>query len=276
MSKRKLLVIATSPARLAQVSRIRHWLPGYDRVGAWVIDSFWTDRISRFALGGKHIDHLFITDTSLVDEWAAITGGDVHGMPWGADTTAFDVDRESREIDLLRVGRQPAAWEDDAETCARAEAQGMTAHGRPPMPPSRNGLENQRVLGGWLSRAKFVLAFSNLVSPGAYTHPTRDYLTGRWMDALAAGATVVGTAPDAAQSVLWDGATREISPTDLDAGLATVRELVDEWTVDQALEQRRRAVASIDWRYRLEAICRVMDVPAPDRLATELDALRAA
>ena len=45
---------------------------------------------------------------------------------------------------------------------------------------------------GILAQAKFTLSFSNLVSPDVQTHPKREYITGRWTDALSAGATVVG------------------------------------------------------------------------------------
>ena len=38
-------------------------------------------------------------------------------------------------------------------------------------------------------------AFSNAVSPAPYTHPSREYLTGRWTDSLASGATTAGITP---------------------------------------------------------------------------------
>ena len=75
---------------------------------------------------------------------------------------------------------------------------------------------NQASLMERLSRAKFTLSFSNAVSPASYTHPTREYLTGRWTDALASGAVVAGIAPACAATaeLLWPAATLELATVD--------------------------------------------------------------
>ena len=109
-------------------------------------------------------------------------------------------------MDLQRLGRQPATWEDDEKTADDARKLGLRFEGRPSF--SGNLIEGQHTLDRAMGRAKFVLAFSNLHSPAEYTHPTREYLTGRWTQALAGGATVAGIAPRcrATRELLWDGA----------------------------------------------------------------------
>lgn len=273
---RTLLVIAANPALLAYAARPSHWLPGYERTAAWVIDSFWTERISRFAIGGRHFDDLFITDRDLVDEWAERTSTPTHWAPWGTDTLAFPNSPHDRPVDLLRLGRQPPAWDDDAALLLEAASHGLRAAGRPPM--GRTGAENQRIVRDALASTKFVLAFSNLLSPAPYTHPTRDYITGRWLDALAAGAAVVGAAPHNASDVLWDGATIEIDPEDRDAGLHTVAELTQHWLPESALLRQTMAQVHLDWRHRLASIANELNIhPTPDleiersQLATEPD-----
>lgn len=264
---RRLLVIAAAPGLLAHAARIQHWWPGYESVAAWVIDSFWTDRVSRFAQMGRHFDHFFVTDKSLVNEWRAITKSPVSWLPWGADTLAVTQDMQAaRPTDLLRMGRQPQAWDDDDSNREAAAALGITMQGRPPM--GATGEANQRIVRNALAQSKYVLAFHNLVSPAEYTHPTRSYVTGRWTDALAAGATLVGAAPENAPDILWDGATVEISPIDRADALLRVRELVDAWTPEQALSQNRKARRALDWRWRLQELVEVLGwerTPALDR-----------
>ena len=53
-------------------------------------------------------------------------------------------------------------------------------------------MESQDALLHSLARAKYTLAFSNLVDASDYTHRSRAYITGRWTDALAHGAIVAG------------------------------------------------------------------------------------
>lgn len=269
--RRSLLVIAPSPAHLAYAARVRHWLPGYDVSAAWVIDSFWTDRISRMARRGVHFDHLFITDPDLVEEWHAATGTPVSPAPWGTDTLRVTDAPIDRTIDLVRIGRQPPAWDDDDRTRALAESRGLVVEGRPPFHP--DPARNQDEVRSALRRSKFVLAFSNLVSPAPYTHPTREYLTGRWTDALGAGATVAGLAPASASATLWPGATVDLDPHDLEHGLDQLRDAVRAWTPDTARVQSAQARARLDWRWRIRDIAAVLGRTDLDTLHEEIGML---
>ena len=268
-----LLVLASNPAHLAYAARLRHWLPGYRTTAAWVIDSFWSDRISRMAQGRGHFDHIFITDRDLQDEWASATGSAIHWAPWGTDTLAIKELPAERPVDLLRVGRQPAAWDDDRRTEEAASAVGLTFEGRPAMDPDPE--VNQQNVRSALLRSKFVLAFSNLVSPAAYTHPTRDYVTGRWTDALGAGAIVVGVAPRAADRTLGPASTIEIDPGDLSRGLEQIREAVDRWTRSAPEQTHARARARLDWRWRIHEIALALALAPSARFQDELSALGA-
>ncbi|MGO1198331.1 MAG: glycosyltransferase [Dermabacteraceae bacterium] len=268
-----LLVLASNPAHLAYAARLRHWLPGYRTTAAWVIDSFWSDRISRMAQGRGHFDHIFITDRDLQDEWASATGSAIHWAPWGTDTLAIKELPAERPVDLLRVGRQPAAWDDDRRTEEAASAVGLTFEGRPAMDPDPE--VNQQNVRSALLRSKFVLAFSNLVSPAAYTHPTRDYVTGRWTDALGAGAIVVGVAPRAADRTLGPASTIEIDPGDLSRGLEQIREAVDRWTRSAPEQTHARARARLDWRWRIHEIALALELAPSARFQDELSALGA-
>lgn len=271
---RRLLVIAASPALLAYCARRQYWWPGYSQIVAWVIDSFWTDRIPRFASIGRHFDHLFITDKDLVPEWASATKTPVHWLPWGSDVLSVDAEAVGvpRRVDVQRLGRQPRAWDNDERLVSMAKGFGLAARGRPPL--ARTGLENQRVVRQALLESKAVLAFHNLVSPAAYTHPSRSYVTARWTDALAAGATVVGAAPSNAPDILWDGATLEVSPDDIASGLGQVAEWLHNWSSAVAMQQHREARRRLDWRLRLAELSAVAGWGQTITLQTELAQLR--
>lgn len=267
---RHLLVVAANPAAVAYLARPALWWPGYDSVACWVIDSFWTDRTPRILRSRPHIDRLFTTDPGLVNEWSGITALPVTCLPWGADTTRFP-EVGDRPIDVLRLGRQPEAWDDDAVTARDAEHRGLRFAGRPPM--SEDPFENQSAVRRALLSSKIVLAFSNLVSPAAYTHPTRDYLTGRWMDALAAGCLVAGRAPAAATSQLWDGATIEIDPTSREASWTALSAAVAAWSPARAQRTQTLARERLDWRLRLHDLCRAMCWNVPPQLSAEIATL---
>lgn len=264
---RALLAIAANPAQIAAAARVQHWFPGYGVRVLWIIDSFWTDRTPRFAREG-HFDHVFITDRDLVPEWREITGRPVHWLPWGSDTLAVQ-STPVKSVDLLRLGRQPAAWDDDAVTAVLAEERGLVFTGRPPL--FEDGRKNQEVVRAALAEARTVLTFSNLVSPADYVHPTREYLTGRWMDALAAGTIPVGVTPAPAAWTLWDGSTFEISAADPGAGMDKLRSfLKSDWSEELATETQRRARATIDWRLRLAELSDLTGMPLSAKSRADL------
>lgn len=266
-----LLVLASNPAHLAYTARLRHWLPGYRATAAWVIDSFWSDRISRMARHRGHFDHIFITDRELQDEWATATGAEIHWAAWGTDTLAIKDLPAERPVDLLRIGRQPEAWDDDRRTEEAAAAVGLTFEGRPAMDP--DPAKNQQNVRSALLRSKFVLAFSNIVSPADYTHPARDYVTGRWTDALGAGAIVVGVAPRAAAYTLGPGSTLEIDPADLTRGIEQIHEAVDRWSPSVPGQTHAHARATLDWRWRIHEIALTLGIAPSAHFQNELSEL---
>ncbi len=122
-----------------------------------------------------------------------------------------------------------------------------------------------------------MLAFSTLVSPASYTHPNKEYITGRWTDALAHGVTVVGQVPktESTREILWDGATVDIDPQDARAGLDAVAQLVNEWTPEQSRNQVRMALQRLDWRHRFAELFQVAGLNSP-QLDADLMAIAAA
>src|SRR5690606_17232400 len=107
----------------------------------------------------------------------------------------------------------------------------------------------------WYARAKFIIAHSNIAAPAPYTHPSRAYVTARWTDALACGASVAGRQPEGDLALVdWPGALLETGVIDLDRNLDLIAEAVGAWTPDIARRNHREALARLDWRHRIAAL----------------------
>jgi hypothetical protein len=267
------LVVASSPRTLLGFVRSEYWLKGYGQLAAWVIDSFWLERIP-FALKHRpHFDQLFVTGGEDVEPWAAALDRPVSWLPWGADVLRLGSENPDRPVDLQRIGRQPAEWDDDAGTERACSEIGLRFEGRPPM--LADATANQKLLMGRSSKAKFVLAFSNAVNRTSYTHPTRVYITGRWLDAIATGAVIAGVAPDcvATRELLWPESTLELGTVERSAGLERIAEAVSTWSPELARINHREALARLDWRWRFAELAEALDIESAP-LASELDTLR--
>ncbi len=266
------LVVAAEPRNLWAIVRAEHWWRGYGYVAAWVIDAFWDDRIPFPARKKGHFDHIFVTEQEVVGPWQATTGTPTSWLAFGADVLDMGSGATDRPVDLQRFGRMPGPWDDDEAAGAACAAVGLHFEGRPPF--LRDARANQQEVMARFARAKFTLSFTNRVSPAPYTHPTREYLTGRWTDALASGATVAGIPPDcaSARELLWPGATLDLGTVDRAQGTNRVRQAVAEWRPERARLNYLRALERLDWRWRFRQLAATIGAPAP-RLDAELGRL---
>lgn len=272
-----LLVIAPVPEALNYVVEAPGLRAQYRTVVGWVIDCWWTDRIPVSVTRGRVFDRLLVTEKCVVPEWSAAARVPVHWMPLGTDVLGM-IRRHGRAgllgrpTDLQRMGRQPEAWENDETNASRCERLGLTYGGRPPFGDSHEASYANVLTAN--AQAKALLAFTNLASPAGYTHPTREYVTSRWLDALALGTLVVGQRPREAGSdeLLWPGATLDISATDVEVGLEAVRRRLDTWTPADARAIQDEALRRLDWRWRFRDIAEILGGQSAT-LARELDEL---
>lgn len=268
------LIVCASPTDLDSLLSLDAWKVKYARIVPWIFDSFWVNIAPRFTRASRHFDHVFVTEPEDVAQWRRQLGASVTWLPWGSDVLRLGSDSANRDIDLLRVGRQPADWEDDARTKEACGRRGIVFQGRPES--REDATENERLLMHTFGRTKFTLSFSNAVSPSVQTHPTREYITARWVDAVAAGAIVAGVAPktEAVHSVLWPEGFLELATTDLSKGLDVIEKALADWSPDRADFNHRRSLERLDWRWRFETIADVLGIRC-DVLSSELSALRA-
>lgn len=267
------LLVATRPWKLWTVLQGDHFLSRFSQTVAWIIDSFWDNEIPRVATL-KHFDHLFITDKELVELWQERTGVPTSWLPVGADVVNIGASNGERTVDLQRYGRQPVTWDNDEATRRACDALSMVFRGRPPFEVGE-AVSNQAAIARILQQAKFTLAFSPRSSPADYTHPSRDYLTTRWADALACGTVVAGIPPDcaAADALLWPEATLNLGTTDRNEGLRMVKERLAAWTPATANLNYLRALERFDWRWRFKEIAQQLSRRC-STLDAELSGLR--
>jgi hypothetical protein len=267
------LLICPSPTDLNALLVIENWREHYGRLVAWVFDSFWTSHIPRFARWSRVFDHVFITEREDINTWRTLLPVPVEWLPWGSDVLRLGSATAARPVDLLRFGRQPPEWDDDTVTSLGCERRNLNFHGRPPV--LADATLNERSLMVILSKSKFTLSFSNRVSPNPQTHPYREYLTGRWTDALAAGATVAGIPPhtESVRSLLWPEALLDLETVNLNEGLQLIARAVDKWSPDRARLNYLRSLEHLDWRWRFKRLAAALDMGS-SRLDMELDNIR--
>jgi hypothetical protein len=115
------------------------------------------------------------------------------------------------------------------------------------------------------------LSFSNGVNPSVQTHPLREYITARWTDALANGATVAGVPPktEVIDRLLWPEALLPLTTTNLDSGLDTIAIAARNWRPEDSAYNHAQALKRLDWRWRFKAIADVIGLQ-PKKLFQEL------
>lgn len=266
-----LLVIAPEPVDLNAVLRLDSWSKGYGPVAGWVIDSWWEDRIPRAGRSGFY-DLLYVTEREFVGAWRGATRAEVKWLPQGTNALDWGSGKSSRPTTLQRVGRQPTMWDDDDRTREAMAFAGLTFGGRPPF--ADDAESSMAGLMGRLAQARFSLAFSPRADPQPYTHPTRDYMTGRWTDSLAAGAVVAGVPPKttSVSDLLWPEALLDLGTIDRDAGIASIAEANARWTPDIAFTNHLRSLERLDWRWRIQTIAADLGVVTAS-LTAELERL---
>jgi hypothetical protein len=267
------LVICKGPTDMMAILNIENWRKRFRYLAAWIIDSFWLEHIPSSIRLRNPFDHFFVTSLEDVDRWRGITGVPTTWLPWGTDALRLGQGGATRDWDLMRVGRQPSEWDDDLDAALAAEALGIRYRGR----PDSNGLtslENQKLMMNAYGATKFTLAFSNAVNRDPNNHPTREYLTGRWVDSLGCGSIVAGVAPRGSNTdgLLWTGATLELGSVRRSEGLKVVAAALRQWTPELAASNYYMALRRLDWRWRFKALAEICGIRSA-RLTMELQLL---
>ena len=269
-----LLAILRSPADVAQLRAMPEFRSGYRQVAAWVIDSFQHDWLPP-AASLRDLDLIAVMRPNDEAVFARSAPGRVMVLGWGSDVLDMGSGADTRAVDVLRLGRQPPEWDDDAVSGGACSDAGLRFAGRPPL--LDDPAANQRAIMAALAGARFVIAHSNLSAPAPYTHRSEEYITARWTDALACGAIVAGVQPrgDASMArLLWPGAVLDFDRIDLVHNVAALAEARATWGPEDAASNHLEALVRLDWRWRLTELLARLGLEIPPALEADLARLR--
>jgi hypothetical protein len=268
------LLVGPGPGDLKKILNIPGWRNRFGVTGAWIIDSFWVDHIPKVLRLSNPFDYIFVTLQEDVEIWKRATGAKIVWLPWGSDALRLGSCSAHRAWDITRVGRQPPEWEEDIVASREAKSLGINYRCRPAS-DGVNTLQNQRLMMDVYADTKYVLAFSNAANPEPYTHPIRQYLTGRWVDGLSAGSVLAGIPPqgDSARALLWSEATLDLGTVRREEGLQALAAALRDWTPQLALKNHSMALKALDWRWRFQTLAETLGLSC-DRLDNEIKLLR--
>jgi hypothetical protein len=249
------LFVCAGPPDLEKILNVEGWRQRFGTVGAWIIDSFWVDHMPKLIRIANPFDIFFVTSLEDVDSWRRLTRTPTTWLPWGTDALRLGSGASIREWDITRVGRQPPEWEEDQAAVKAAEPFGIKYRPRPGS-DGLNALQNQKLMMKVYADSKYILAFSNAANPEPYTHPIRQYLTGRWVDGLAGGAILAGISPrgEGIRPLLWEGATLDLGTVRRAEGLRVLAEALRGWGPSFALRNYEMALSKLDWRWRFKVL----------------------
>ncbi|SNS78135.1 hypothetical protein [Tropicimonas sediminicola] len=267
------IFVARTPAETLSLLTPRHRLASYRLRVLWLIDSFWVDRLPPTEKLDAY-DVICFTRGGDRDFYESEFGKRALWLGWGSDVLDLGSANPERPVDVLRVGRQPPDWDNDVASGAACAAAGLRFAGRPPFGDTPETQQAQ-IMSAY-SNAKFVIAHSNLAAPAPYVHPSVEYITARWTDALACGAVVAGSQPQGdLELVDWPGALLDFPRIDRAENVAQLAEAAAAWAPETARRNHLEALRRLDWRWRFEALAQRMG-HYPPALAPEMTRLHSA
>jgi len=226
----------------------------------WIIDSCFTEewmKPTKRLL--SYFDLVAYTQYRDSDFYSHLCGNRAVYLGWGTDALRISAISSERNIDILRVGRQPKEWDDDDQTAQACEELSLTFQGRPPIVDDHRKSYDD-LIANWYSQSKVVIAHSNIVSPVFYGHVSKEYITARWADSLACGAIVAGVQPlQDIDLVNWDGALIHFDHVGLKENLQQISEFLQNWTPKTAEKNKLEALRRLDWRWRFDIIARRLE-----------------
>lgn len=267
-----LFIVNTASELNSLVTLIRKDTLAYNKISAWIIDSFWHDNISKFILK-KYINHLFVMTKEDVSFYERKTKVPTTFLGWGTDVFNLGSNKPERQIDLLRMGRQPAKWNNDKENSEILSESELVYQGRPPITENKHIEFNCEsyisLLKEYYSKSKFVLAQSNLVDDSGYTHNTREYITARWTDAIACGCVVLGYQPVTCSSFqqLWTESFAHIDDVN------NIKGYIDEincWEENIPDINYHMSLKYLDWRWKFSEIFNLLNIDS-EKLTKDID-----
>lgn len=271
-----LIVVARGPGDLGMINAIPDCRKKFGRIYGFVTDSYFQ---SGFVQETALYDAITVTAHEDVDYPRDRFGIQVHQLYQGADClTWVPRDSRTREIDVIGFGRTPPSYQNCfSKRFHPASSPYLYLHSPLGNLSGPSVALERGMLFKLLQRTRISLAFHLYVEPQG-DRPRSMMVTSRWLESLLSGCIVAGRRPVsrmADEMLFWPDATLELSEDPQTAS----DELVKLLSSKNDLEQQRRTnifqtLGFHDWRYRIGALCSLMELPPPDTLRNDVARLQ--
>jgi len=268
-----LLLLGILPDFLYSVQTLEPLLSQFDLRLAYLMDGFSPNWLNPSLL--LQFDHLFVLSHESADALKQ-SGVSSSFLPLAINTASFHIRLTPRWIDVIGYGRTDMAVHQALQrhfnqpTSPRLYLHSTSSHGE-----VFNQREHDMLMDKLLSQSKISLCFeaSNIrrfwgSSPLLY----------RWLEAWAAGCTVVGRKPfgqGVAELMDWPNSAIDLpkSPSDW---VPFIELLLDdpETLAQNTLRNRQQSLLRHDWHYRIKTMLETVDLPIPDQLNLQLNILQ--
>jgi len=268
-----LLLLGLLPEFLHSIQTLKPLLSQFDLRLAYLLDGFAPNWLNPSLL--PKFDHLFVLSHELAHTLQQ-SGVCASFLPLAINTASFQVQGAPRWIDVIGYGRTDAAVH-----------QALQRHFNQPSSPhlylhstfSHGEVFDQRehdmLMCKLLSRSKISLCFE---ASGIRRFWGTSPLLYRWLEAWAAGCTVVGRKPfgaGVAELMDWPNSAIDLPEASTD-WLSFMEALLDdsESLVQNARRNRQQCLLRHDWHYRIKAMLETVDLPIPDQLNARITELQ--
>lgn len=267
-----LIVVAHGPADLALLSAIPDVRRKYQKIYAWVTDSYFQAGFGRWT---REFDAITVTaheDIPFVRDQFGIV---VHQLYQGTDSLTW-APRHShaREIDIIGFGRTPPSYHQCFSGLFHTASSPVLYLHSPLGNITGPSVHRERsMLFKLLHRTRISLAFHLYVEPQGH-RPRSMMVTTRWLESLLSGCIVAGKRPVSRMAddmLFWDNVTVELD----DQPTRAAEQLIDMLARNDDFTAQRRAnvrnvVEHHDWRDRIHAMCGLFGIPVPEDLRCDL------
>jgi Glycosyl transferases group 1 len=272
-----LIVVAHAPQDLSMIEAIPDCRRKFQRIVAWVTDSY-------FQAGFGRATALYDVITVTAHEDAALPrarhGVAVHTVTQGVDGLAWappllSWDGAARSIDLIGFGRMPPSYHAHFQSRFHpAQSPHLYLHSPLGNVTGPSVHLERGMLFKLLHRTRVSLAFHLYVEPQG-ERPRSMMVTSRWLESLLAGCVVAGKRPQsrmADEMLGWPGATVELADDPRTAGeqLEALMRQGDALS-EQGRRNTREVLQRHDWRRRIGELCAHFGLPRPAALDEDLE-----
>ncbi|MCU0568874.1 MAG: glycosyltransferase [Oculatellaceae cyanobacterium Prado106] len=273
-----LLIIGMQPFGLLAMHALKDQLNQFDLKIGYILDGFNPNELDRSLIG--NLDHLFVISAELADHMNDLGYVPTHFLPIATDVSRYGSLNPHRWIDIISYGRtnpqvhrtlQQHFYSPNQPNCKRNRVYYRSTFARG---DADNLQDHISILSRLLSCSKVSLCFEASHTPRFMGYSPLLY---RWFEGWAAGCTLVGKKPfgkGTADLMDWENSTINL-PDSSTEWIPFLEELLkdSEWLSLNAQRNYRESLLRHDWRYRLQDLFKIVELPVPETLKLEITAL---